>query len=103
MRQWHGPRSARAAGSAILRSRLLTRLGDEAGIALIMALGIMLVLTIVLSTTIYLASSSGRHATSANAGQKAYALAETGVNNAVAVLRVAYDPNNPALPAYPGD
>src|SRR3954463_9200884 len=99
MRQWHGPRSARAAGSAILRSRLRTRLGDEAGIGLIMALGIMLVLTIVLSTTIYMASSSGRHANVSNAGQKAYALAEIGVNNAISVLTVNY----PGVVTYPGD
>ena len=56
------PPSALEACNASLRSRLLTRLGDEAGIALIMALGIMLVLTIALASTIYLASSSGRHA-----------------------------------------
>ena len=51
-----------------------------------MALGIMLVLTIALTSTIYLTSSSARHANTSNAGQKAYALAESGINNAVAVL-----------------
>ena len=51
---------------------------EESGIALIMALGIMLVLTIALTTTIHFTSASARHANSSNAGQKAYALAEAG-------------------------
>ena len=79
------------AGSAGLRRRLLVRLSDESGIALVMALGIMLVLTIALTSTIYLTSASQRHANTSNAGEKAYALAETGVNNAVAVLHASYD------------
>jgi hypothetical protein len=85
------------AGSASLRRRLLVRLSDESGIALIMALGIMLVLTIALASTIYVASASQRHANTSNAGQKAYALAESGVNNAIAILHTTY----PA--PFPGD
>src|SRR5262245_54575987 len=80
-------------------SRPLERLRDESGIALIMAIGIMLVLTIALSTTIYVTSSSARHASSSNAGQKAYALAEAGLNNALAVLNTHY----PSTTPYPGD
>ena len=96
------PPSAFEAGSASLRRRLLVRLSDESGIALVMALGIMLVLTITLTTTIFLTSSSARHANTSNAGQKAYALAETGVNNALAVLYAAYESQN--LDFYsPGD
>ncbi len=64
-----------------------------------MALGIMLVLTIALTTTIYLTSSSARHAYLSNAGQKSYALAESGINNAVAVLEANY----PGTKIYPGD
>src|SRR4051794_21015765 len=90
--------SALSAEGARLPRRFLVRLSDERGIALIMVLGIMLVLTIALTTTIYLTSSSGRHASSSNAGQKAYALAEAGVNNAVAVLNSHY----PSTTQYPG-
>src|SRR4051795_2836520 len=92
--------SALAAESARVPRRLLVRLSDERGIALMMALGIMLVLAIALTTTIYLTSSSGRHANSSNAGQKSFALAEAGVNNAISVLHAAYDVPSP--PTFPG-
>jgi hypothetical protein len=78
---------------------LLGRLREERGIALVMALGIMLVLTIALTTTIFFTSASARDARRSNAGQKAYALAEEGVNNALAVLNSHY----PSTSAYPGD
>src|SRR3954453_20500847 len=95
------PPSAVATGSASLRRRLLVRLSDERGIALVMALGIMLVLTIALTTTIFLTGSSAQHASSSNAGQKAFGLAEAGVNNAISVLHTAYDVPSP--PTFPGD
>ena len=72
----------------LARKRLALR--DERGIALIMAIGIMFVLTIALTTTIYFSSASARHANTSNAGQKAYALAEAGVNNAIAQIAVHY-------------
>jgi hypothetical protein len=72
---------------------------DESGIALVLALGIMLVLTIALASTIYLTSTSGRHAESTNDGQRAFALAEAGVNNAVSVLVANY----PGTAVFPGD
>ena len=78
--------------TAAVRSRTLARLRDERGIALIMALGILFVLTITLGTVIYVTSASARHAEHSNAGQKAYALAEAGVNNALAVLNANYPP-----------
>jgi hypothetical protein len=79
-----------------LAARALARLRDESGIALIMALGIMFVLTITLGTVIYMTSASARHANRSNAGQKAYSLAEAGVNNAIAVLNANYpDSTNP--------
>jgi hypothetical protein len=81
----------------LARKRLALR--DERGIALIMSLGILFVLTISLGTVIYMTSASARHANHSNAGQKAYALAEAGVNNAIAVLTVNY----PGTVAYPGD
>src|SRR5947209_5635375 len=81
------------------RARPLRRLRDESGIALVMALGIMLVLTIALGTTIYLAASAARDAQRTNGGQKAYALGEAGVNNAIAALNTNY----PGATIYPGD
>jgi hypothetical protein len=87
------PRSAPGA-------RRLSRLRDESGIALVMALGIMMVLTIALATVISFTSAGARHANSSNAGQKAYALAEAGLNNAITVLHASYDP--PAAPVWPG-
>ena len=87
------PRSAPGA-------RRLSRLRDESGIALVMALGIMMVLTIALATVISFTSAGARHANSSNAGQKAYALAEAGLNNAITVLHASYDP--PAAPVWRG-
>lgn len=77
-------------------SRALARLQDESGIALVMALGVMFVLAIVLTTTIFFTSASLRHANSSNAGQKAYAIAEAGLNDAVSQL-VPYYTGSPAV------
>jgi Tfp pilus assembly protein PilX len=85
--------------TAAVRSRTLARLRDERGIALIMALGILFVLTITLGTVIYVTSASARHAEHSNASQKAYALAEAGLDNALAVLNTHY----PSTAVYPGD
>jgi PilX N-terminal len=85
--------------TAAVRSRMLARLRDERGIALIMALGILFVLTITLTTVIYVTSASARHAEHSNAGQKAYALAEAGVNNALAVLNATYPATFPGPPS----
>ncbi len=83
---------------------LRQRLGDESGIALVMALGVMLVLTIVLTTVITFTAAGARDSNRVNAGQKATALAEAGLNNALAVLNQNY-PATPtaATPAYPGN
>jgi hypothetical protein len=72
---------------------------DERGIALIMALAVVLVLTILLTTVIFLTSSNARNSARTNAGQKAYALAEAGINNSLAVLTQNY----PGTTGYPGD
>ena len=68
-----------------ISARLLgarTRLGDESGMALVMALGITLVLAIALTTVITFTAAGARDSHRVNAGQKAYAIAEAGVNNA---------------------
>jgi Tfp pilus assembly protein PilX len=100
-----GPTTTRLRALALdvarITRRALHRLRDERGIALIMAIGIMMVLTIVLTTVIFLSSSSARQANNMNAGQKAYALAEAGVNNAISVLHASYDVPSP--PTFPGD
>ena len=82
----------------LARERLALR--DESGIALIMALGILFVLTISLGTVIYVTSASARHAEHSNAGQKAHALSEAGVHQAMALLNSSYpDTTN----VFPGD
>src|SRR4029453_16334885 len=85
--------------TAAVRSRTLARLRDERGIALVMAIGILFVLTVTLGTVIYATSASARHAEHSNASQKAYALAEAGLDNALAVLNTKY----PSTTEYPGD
>ncbi len=67
--------------------------------ALVMALGIMLVLIITLTTVITFTAAGARDSHRVNAGQKATALAEAGVNNALAVLVSNY----PGIVIYPGD
>jgi len=65
---------------------VLKRLRNEDGIALVMALMTMTVLTIVATTTIYY-TTSNQHSTSySKASDAAYRLAESGVNNAMATL-----------------
>jgi Tfp pilus assembly protein PilX len=65
---------------------VLTRLRDERGFALVLALMTMTVLTIVSGTAIYYASSSQHESSYSKASDTAYRLAETGVNNAMAQL-----------------
>jgi hypothetical protein len=65
-------------------------LADERGIALVMALGILVALTIGLTATLALGSSSQRHAATGVAEQRAFALAEGAVNNAIAGLAARY-------------
>jgi hypothetical protein len=77
--------------------RLLNRLADERGIALIVALGTTVVLTISVSTTIYFVSTNSRSAGVSKDRGAAYFLAEAGVNNAMAILA---KPQNNALDKY---
>ena len=65
-------------------ARLLRR--DERGVALVLALLILLVLAIALSSTIYFTSTNSRSAAYSKADQTALALAEAGINNALAIV-----------------
>ena len=81
--------------------RCLERVGDERGTALVMALQSMVVLSIGLTAVLEWSSSNSRHASRSNAGQQAYALAEAGLNNAVAVLNQAYTSGSVSLASPP--
>ena len=70
--------------------RLRLRLGDERGIALVMAIGIVFVLSLSLSAIITFTGSNARSANYSKAGQTAHALAEAGLNNALSVLYATY-------------
>jgi len=58
--------------------------------ALVMALAVMLVLTILVTSTLAFTSSSSRDASLKQSGQSAYALAEAGLNQAQAQLYSHY-------------
>ena len=72
---------------------------EEEGVALILAIVSMLVLTITLTAVIFLTAAGARDAHRFNAGQKASALAESGINNALAVLNANY----PGATCIPGN
>src|SRR5438552_2769035 len=73
--------------------------GEEEGIALVLAIVSMLVLTTTLTAVIFMTAAGARDAQRTNAGQRAYSLAESGINNALAVL----ESNYPGAAGYPGD
>src|SRR5437667_2977981 len=62
------------------------RASDESGIALIMALGVMMVLAVALGAVLELSASGARQSSRGSTSQTAYALAEAGINNAVSVI-----------------
>ena len=64
-------------------------LSDESGIALIMAIMIVLVLTILVTSALAFTSSDSRNASLSGAGQKAYAAAEAGLNDGLAAAQKA--------------
>lgn len=66
------------------------RLRDESGIALIMALAVMLVLTILVTGTLAFTSFTSRDASLKQSGQSAYSLAEAGLSQAKAQLYQHY-------------
>src|SRR5262249_37163552 len=93
----------RSEGAPLVRR--LPNLRDEHGVALLMALGSLVVLSVVLTVGLEVSSSSGRHAVRSNADEKAYRLAEAGLNNAVAVIAdVGADTGKVGpKPGYAGD
>jgi Tfp pilus assembly protein PilX len=66
------------------------RLRDESGIALIMALAVMLVLTVLVTATLAFTSSNSRDASLKQSGQSAYSLAQAGLSQAEAQLYSHY-------------
>ena len=86
-----------APAAARTRSLLGRLLRCQRGFVLPAALGISTVLTIVGTTAIAYTTSGARSASRSTADQKAYALAEAGVNNAMSVLSL---PSNNALDPY---
>jgi hypothetical protein len=89
-----------------MKDALRTLRRDERGIALVMALLVMLALAIALTSGIYFTSTNSRSASYAKADQTALALAEAGTNNALAVLlnpaNVPYlEPDNSNPPLLP--
>jgi hypothetical protein len=66
--------------------RITRRLNDEGGFALVLALGLMIVLGIAAATGVAYSTTNYGQVTRSRADQKAFALAEAGVNNAVSVL-----------------
>jgi hypothetical protein len=74
--------------------RILRRLEGERGQALVMALGVMFVLTISTTAAIYYTSTNSRNAGYSKGKFTALTLAESGLNNAMAVLNL---PINNAL------
>src|SRR5215216_1651572 len=75
------------------------RVGDESGIALVLALMVMFVLTSLLATSIVLTSGGERHAQRSNSSQRSDALAESGLNNALAQLNAHYPTDGSTVPS----
>jgi hypothetical protein len=87
----------------VLRRRLdacLAAIPDEQGFALVMALGILTVLTMSLATVVFMTSAAARDAKRTNAGQKAYAAAEAGLNNVIAEIAPHYPNASPGDPSW---
>jgi Tfp pilus assembly protein PilX len=83
-----------------LRLRFSRRWRDERGIALVMALGMLTVLGITATSVAYYTSSQSRSASRGENRRDAYALAEAGMNAALAVLGQALNAKTAtALPA----
>jgi Tfp pilus assembly protein PilX len=72
------------------------RIGDENGIALPMALGFVMVISIALVTVLTFSSSSQRNSNFSRSDRTALAVAEAGLNHAQAVLAASTAPTNPA-------
>lgn len=75
----------------MLRLKRLVR--EEDGIALVLALMTMFVLTVVSTTVIFYTTSSGHTSKLSQTRDQAYRFAEAGINNAMAILGQPPDPN----------
>jgi hypothetical protein len=82
------------------RSWWPSRLAGEDGVALVLVLLVMGALTITTTSVLYFTSTSARSSSRTSADQQAYALAEAGVNTAIAKIYGATDPRvTTVLPA----
>jgi hypothetical protein len=81
----------------MLMKRILNRFADESGIALVIALGVTIVLSISVTTAVYYTSTNARSSSVSKDRGTAYFLAEAGINNAMAILA---KPTNNALDKY---
>jgi Tfp pilus assembly protein PilX len=78
----------------------MKRLRNESGVALPIALGFVLVISIALVTVLSISSSSQRSSKFSKADQTAVAVGEAGLNHAESVLAKAANPSSPS--ALPG-
>lgn len=67
-------------------ARLKARLRDERGIALVIAMGVLLVISVSLTGVIYFSSANARSSNYSKSERSAVALAEAGLNNALAAI-----------------
>jgi hypothetical protein len=75
----------------------LRKVRNEDGIALVMALGILIVLGLLAAVVIAYTTSGQRTASRSSAGVSAYSLAEAGINNAMSILGKQKNAANPML------
>jgi hypothetical protein len=76
----------------------MRKLTDERGVAIVMAIGIVIVLAIVGTTLAYYSVSNVHTSSHSSGSQRAFALAEAGLTDAVAILfTVGNDPTNTNL------
>jgi hypothetical protein len=69
-----------------IRARIARKLQEERGIALIIAMGVLLAMSVALTGVIYFTSTNTLTASYDKQGQSAVSLAEAGLNNALAVV-----------------
>lgn len=94
---WPCPRTAALATRVRPSAR---RLSDESGVALFLALAVMLVITVMVTSVIAYTAANSRDASLKQSGQSTYALAEAGVNQALAQLYSHYYTNSTPATAY---
>ena len=83
-----------------VRNLLLTALRDERGIALVMAMGMLLAMSVTLTGVVYFTSTNTRSSSYAKEEQKSVAIAEAGLNNALSAVMDADNDVNLDDPAW---